>query len=434
MNSNNPKKPNVGEIFLDELKKSFTPKEKKKSIWQSLLIPFLAIITGLIFGAIFNVITNVEVYSAFKTSFLSGLSMAWRTASVSYIALFQGAIGTPHKIIEALQSKDQALLIAAFAPILESLVATTPYIFGGLAVALGFKSGVFNIGAEGQIFIGASTSVFVGYYFTGLPAIIHIPFALLAGALGGALWGFIPGWLKAKTGGHEVINTIMMNYIAFFLNDFLLRGPMRKEGTFQPVSPVIQQSAELPKLFPYPIRFHIGFFIAIAFIFIVYFFLFKTTWGLNLRMVGSNPHAAKYAGINVPNYTMLAMTLSGALAGLAGANEVLGVNHSLYVAFSSGYGFDSIALALLGNNNPFGVGLAALLFGTLQNGATKMQMDAATPVEIISIIQAMILMFIAAPAIVRTIFRLRDPKQKDLEDTSARLGGEEKNAKKPISL
>ncbi len=434
MKSNDPIKPNVVGIFLEELKKGFNPKGKKNSVWQSLLIPFLAIVTGLVFGAIFNVITNVEVYSAFKTSFLSGLNMAWKTASVSYIALFQGAIGSPDKIIEALRSKDQALIFAAFAPILESLVATTPYIFGGLAVALGFKSGVFNIGAEGQIFIGASTSVFVGYYFTGLPAIIHIPFALLAGALGGALWGFIPGWLKAKTGGHEVINTIMMNYIAFFLNDFLLRGPMRKEGTFQPVSPVIQQSAELPKLFPYPIRFHIGFFIAIAFIFIVYFFLFKTTWGLNLRMVGSNPHAAKYAGINVPNYTMLAMTLSGALAGLAGANEVLGVNHSLYVAFSSGYGFDSIALALLGNNNPFGVGLAALLFGTLQNGATKMQMDAATPVEIISIIQAMILMFIAAPAIVRTIFRLRDPKQKDLEDTSARLGGEEKNAKKPISL
>lgn len=423
MKKDNSEKPNVGEILADELKKTVNPEPKKRTVWNSLLIPFLAIFTGLIFGAIFNIITNVEVYTAFKTSFADGLSTAWRTVSVSYAALFKGAIGNPQIIAEALRTQDKALLIQAFAPILESLVATTPYIFGGLAIALGFKSGVFNIGAEGQIFIGASSSVFVGYFFTGLPAIIHIPLALLAGALGGAIWGFIPGWLKAKTGGHEVINTIMMNYIAFFFNDWLLRGPMRREGTFQPISPYIQASAELPKLFPAPIRFHIGFFIALAFIVLVYLFLYKTTWGLNLRMVGSNPNAAKYAGINVANYTMLAMALSGALAGLAGANEVLGVNHSLAVAFSSGYGFDSIALALIGNNNPFGVGLAALLFGTLQNGATKMQIDAAIPVEIISIIQAIILMFIAAPAIVRTIYRLRDPKEKELAETTARLGG-----------
>ena len=418
-----PKKPKVGEIFLDELKKSTNPAYKKRNFGWSLLIPFLAIITGLIFGAIFNIITNVEVYAAFKTSFATGLATAWETVSVSYAALFKGAIGSPKVIIEALRTHDQALMLKALAPILESLVATTPYIFGGLAVALGFKAGVFNIGVEGQILIGASSSVFVGYFFTGLPAIIHIPFALLAGMVGGGIWGLIPGWLKAKTGGHEVINTIMMNYIAFYLNDWLLRGPMKREGTMQPVSPLIQESAELPKLFPYPIRFHIGFFIAVIFIFLVYFLLFKTTWGLNLRMVGANPRAAKYAGINVPNYTMLAMTLSGALAGLAGANEVLGVNHSLYVAFSSGYGFNSIALALIGNNNPFGVGLAAFLFGTLENGATQMQMDAAIPVEIISIIQAMVLMFIAAPAIVRTIYRIRDPKEKELEMTAAQTGG-----------
>lgn len=404
-------------------KKSTNPAYKKRNFGWSLLIPFLAIITGLIFGAIFNIITNVEVYAAFKTSFATGLATAWETVSVSYAALFKGAIGSPKVIIEALRTHDQALMLKALAPILESLVATTPYIFGGLAVALGFKAGVFNIGVEGQILIGASSSVFVGYFFTGLPAIIHIPFALLAGMVGGGIWGLIPGWLKAKTGGHEVINTIMMNYIAFYLNDWLLRGPMKREGTMQPVSPLIQESAELPKLFPYPIRFHIGFFIAVIFIFLVYFLLFKTTWGLNLRMVGANPRAAKYAGINVPNYTMLAMTLSGALAGLAGANEVLGVNHSLYVAFSSGYGFNSIALALIGNNNPFGVGLAAFLFGTLENGATQMQMDAAIPVEIISIIQAMVLMFIAAPAIVRTIYRIRDPKEKELEMTAAQTGG-----------
>jgi len=416
-------KPNAGQVFLDEIKKVVSPKAEKHTVWRSLLIPFLAIFTGLVFGAIFNVITNVDVYTAFGRSFVEGLSFAWNTVAVSYTALFKGAIGDPKLIASALSSGDQALMIKAFSPILESLVATTPYIFGGLAVALGFKAGVFNIGVEGQIFIGASVSVFVGYYFTGLPAYIHIPFALLAGAAGGAVWGFIPGWLKAKTGGHEVINTIMMNYIAFRLNDWLLRGPMRREGTYQPVSPQIQASAELPRLFPDPSRFHIGFFIAIAFIFIVYIFLFKTTWGFNLRTVGENPNAAKYAGINVPRNIILAMTLSGALAGLAGANEVLGVNHALFVAFSSGYGFDSIALALLGNNNPIGVGLAALLFGTLNNGATRMQMDARIPVEIISIIQAMVLMFIAAPAIIRTIYRLKEPNEKDQIMVATKMGG-----------
>jgi len=414
---------NAGQVFMEEIKKEVSPKAEKHSIWRSLLIPALAIFTGLVFGAIFNVITNVDVYAAFGRSFIEGLSFAWNTVAASYSALFKGAIGDPRLIAAALKSGDQALIVNALIPFLESLVATTPYIFGGLAVAVGFKAGVFNIGVEGQIFIGASASVFVGYYFTGLPAYIHIPFALLAGAVGGGLWGFIPGWLKAKTGGHEVINTIMMNYIAFRLNDWLLRGPMRREGTYQPVSPEIQASAELPRFFPDPIRFHAGFFIAIGFIIIVYIFLFKTTWGFNLRMVGANPNAAKYAGINVPRNIILAMTLSGALAGLAGANEVLGVNHALFVAFSSGYGFDSIALALLGNNNPIGVGLAALLFGTLNNGATRMQMDARIPVEIISIIQAMVLMFIAAPAIIRTLYRLKEPKEKDQIMAATTMGG-----------
>ena len=188
----------------------------------------------------------------------------------------------------------------------------------------------------------------------------------------------------------------------------------------QPADPGFCRIAEI---LPGPIRFHAGFFIAIGFIFIVYIFLFKTTWGFNLRMVGANPNAAKYAGINVPRNIILAMTLSGALAGMAGANEVLGVNHALFVAFSSGYGFDSIALALLGNNNPIGVGLAALLFGTLNNGATRMQMDARIPVEIISIIQAMVLMFIAAPAIIRTMYRLKEPKEKDQIMAATTMGG-----------
>jgi simple sugar transport system permease protein len=276
-------------------------------------------------------------------------------------------------------------------------------------VALGFRSGVFNIGAEGQIFMGAAAAAFVGYSIKGIPSIIHIPLALLAGAAGGFAWGYIPGWLKAKTGGHEVINTIMMNYIAFRLSDWLLSGPMKKPGQVVPVSPPIEKSAELPQFFQAPIRFHLGFFIALAVAWLVYWFLFKTTWGFNLRAVGANLFAAKYAGINVIKYTILAMALSGALAGLAGANEVMAINHNLAMAFSSGYGFDSIALALLGNNHPLGVVLASLLFGTLRNGATRMQVVAGIPIDIISILQAVILMFIAAPAIIRTIYRLKIP-------------------------
>ena len=280
-----------------------------------------------------------------------------------------------------------------------------PYIFGGLAVALGFRAGLFNIGVEGQIFIGAVTGVWAGYAIPGLPAIIHIPLAMLFGALGGALWGFIPGLLKAKTGAHEVITTIMMNYIAFRLVDWLLKFPMQDPNEFTPKTPWILETAKLPRLFDTPIRFHAGFFIAILMAVAVYYLLFKTTWGFELRMVGSNPNAARYAGVKITRTTILAMVLSGALAGMAGANEVLGVNYRLLPAFSSGYGFDSIALALLGKTHPLGVILSSLLFGFLRNGARS--------IDIVSILQALILAFIAAPAIIRTIYRLRESKQKE---------------------
>ena len=163
----------------------------------------------------------------------------------------------------------------------------------------------------------------------------------------------------------------------------------------------------LPRFFESPIRFHLGFFIALAVAYLVHWFLFKTTWGFELRTVGANPNGGRYAGMKVPKNIMMAMTLSGALCGLAGTNEVLGLNHNLAMAFSSGYGFDSIALALLGNNTPLGVVLASLLFGTLRNGATRMQVVSNIPIDIISILQAIILALIAAPAIIRTIYRLR---------------------------
>ena len=403
-------KQDAGKVLLQELNTPSNRKGGRKRINQSLLIPLLAVFTGLIVGAIFIILTTEDVYAAFGRNFFEGIGVALQTVGRAYGALFIGAFGDPGRIISAIASGDGKVIAGAFNPLLESLVATTPYIFGGLALALGFRSGVFNIGAEGQIFVGALTGTFAGYAIQGLPAVIHIPLAMLAGAAGGALWGFIPGWLKAKTGGHEVINTIMMNYVAFRLSEWLLTGPMMGPQKI-PVSPPIEKTAWLPQFFGS--RFHLGFFIALGIAYLVYWFLFKTTWGFNLRTVGANPNAGRYAGMNTTWGIILAMTLSGALAGLAGATEVLGVNHNLAMAFSSGYGFDSIALALLGNNTPGGVVLASLLFGFLRNGATQMQVSTNIPNDIISILQAVILMFIAAPAIIRTIFRLRAPTEGD---------------------
>ncbi|MDR3573760.1 MAG: ABC transporter permease [Anaerolineaceae bacterium] len=402
---------NVGQIFLEEVT-GRGPKHKKRAVGQTILIPILAVFTGLVLGAIFILLTTVEVYTAFGKSFLDGLRVSWSTIATAYSALFDGSIGSPAAMIAAIHSGNQKDLIAAFNPILESLVATTPYIFAGLAVALGFRAGVFNIGAEGQLYMGAIFSVYAGYSIVGVPAIIHIPLALLAGALGGAIWGFIPGWLKAKTGAHEVINTIMLNYVAFHFSEWMLNGPMKRPG-YDPISPTIQPSAMLPVFFPAPSRFHLGFFIALGVAFLVYWYLFKTTWGFELRTVGANLFAAKYAGMNITRTTILAMTLSGALAGLAGANEVLGVNHNLALSFSSGYGFNSIALALLGGSHPLGVVLASLLFGTLNNGATQMQVAAGIPIDIISVLQGIILAFVAAPAIIRTIYRLKTPSAEE---------------------
>jgi ABC-type uncharacterized transport system permease subunit len=364
---------------------------------EVLVVPTLAVFTAFVIGAFVIVFTDPAVLRAYGNFFGApgeALQASWVSVSTAYSALFQGSLGSAYAISE-------------------SLVASVPYIFAGLAVALGFRGGLFNIGAEGQIFTGALASVWVGYSFTGLPWFIHLPLALLAGALGGAVWGAIPGYLKAKTGAHEVVTTIMTNYIAFRLSDWLLTGPMKrlnpatgKPGAV-PISPEIAPSAYLPQLFPDPIRFHVGFFLALAIAGVVWWLLFKTTVGFEIRTVGANPNAARYAGMSITGMFVATMAMSGALAGLAGASQVLGVNHWLGQGFSSGYGFDSIALALLGKSHPLGVVLAALLFGTLRSGATRMQSIANIPVDIISIIQALVIIFVAAPAMVRWLYRVR---------------------------
>jgi simple sugar transport system permease protein len=419
-------KKDPGQIFINEVNGEEPAEEKRKSsFWSKALIPLLAILTGLIIGALLIAVTNQTVWAAFGESFGTGISQAVKEIFTAYGALITGSLGDPSRIVQALGSGDATAIRRAFNPILESLVQATPYIFAGLAVAVGFRSGLFNIGVEGQLFIGAAAATYVGYSITGLPAYIHMPLAFLAGAAGGAFWAFIPGFLKAKTGGHEVINTIMMNWIAFRFTEWLLSGPMTRPGSGGlPLSPIIQDPAKIPQFFPSPIRFHAGFFIALIAAWLVWWLLFKTTWGLNLRTVGTNPRAARYAGLNTSKSIMIGMTLSGALAGMAGAVQILAVNHSMALGLSSGYGFDSIALALIGNNHPAGVILSSLLFGTLRNGATRMMVVSAIPIDIVDVIQAIILMFVAAPAIIRTIYRLRKPKHEEQQVFLSGWGGQ----------
>jgi ABC-type uncharacterized transport system permease subunit len=387
---------------------------QRTSPWiDNLLMPALAVFTGLVVGGVIIAVANEAAIAAWANFFRApgaALKASWDAVLQAYSALFGGALGRPADIIAGFQSYfstgQTAALYKAIYPFTESLVLTTPYIFLGLAVALGFRCGLFNIGAEGQFFMGALGAAFIGYSITGLPWFIHLPLAMLGGALAGAIWGAIPGYLKARFGAHEVVNTIMMNWIAFRLSDWLLNGPMKATG-YRPVTSNVEVTAELPRFFPDPLRFNWGFVLALLFAVLVYWLLFKTTFGFEVRAVGANPDAAKYSGMSVIRNFVLVMTLSGALAGMAGATQVLGTDHWVGQGFSAGYGFDSIALALLGKSHPFGVVLAALLFGILRGGATSMQSLARIPIHIISVIQGMVIIFVAAPAIIRWIYRLR---------------------------
>ena len=393
-----PKKENFVSVFLEEVSRS------------SLTIIVLAIFTGFLLGGILAAGTTPEIFDAFEVSFGKGISESLKLIWETYSSLLMGSFGNPSKMAAAIASGETKALQATFKPFLESLVVTTPYIFTGVAVALGFQAGVFNIGAEGQLFMGAIMAAWAGWTFKGLPPIVHVPLALAVGTLTGFVWGFIPGWLKAKTGAHEVINTIMMNYIAFNFSEYLIRGPFEDPETpFK--TRFIEESAHLYRFFEgTSLRLHIGLFIALGVAVIIWYILYKTTWGFEFRSVGLNPHASKYAGINSSWVTILALSLSGAISGLAGAVEMLGVNFRQTQALSTGYGFDAIAIALLANNHPLLCIITAILFGFLRHGSRIMQINTGIPIDIISILQAFIIFFIAAPAIIRTIYRLKEPK------------------------
>jgi simple sugar transport system permease protein len=356
------------------------------------LVTVLAVITALIVGAVLIVFSDENVLATWGYFFAApgdALSASWDAITAAYGALFSGALGSASAVSE-------------------TIVAATPLILAGLGVALGFRAGLFNIGAEGQVIAGGLAAGFVGFSLHGLPVVVHLPLAVLVGLAAGAAWGFIPGILKARTGAHEVITTIMLNYVAAYLALYLLSTSVfRRPGRTDPISEPVEVSARLPHLAGQNLRLHAGILVALLGAVAVAWLLGRSTWGFELRVAGANPSAAQTAGISVARATVLAMVLSGGLAGLAGANQVLGVQYTLAPGFSGGIGFEAITVALLGRANPFGVVVAALLFGALRAGGLHMQAVTGTPIDIVLVIQSLIVIFVAAPELVRAIWRIR---------------------------
>ncbi|HAJ32451.1 MAG TPA: ABC transporter permease [Candidatus Atribacteria bacterium] len=312
----------------------------------------------------------------------------------AYSALVQGAFGSKR----------------CFA---ETLLSTTPLIFGGLAFALAYRCGLFNMGVEGQIAMGGMAAAFLGYSITGLPPILHVPTVLIGAALTGAVWGIGPGFLKARFGVHEVISTIMLNYIAFKITGYMVsaKGPMKDLMDEMPASPRILNSAKITRIWK-GTRLHWGIFLALILVVVVYYILFKTRLGYKIRAVGKNRFAAETVGISVPRHFVITMMLSGLLGGLAGGVEICGVHYRLLAAFSPGYGFDSIAVALLGMLHPFGIIFSAFLFGILRSGAILMQAVAGVSKDMVQVISAIIIFFMGMSGPLGKIFTEKFTKEK----------------------
>jgi ABC-type uncharacterized transport system permease subunit len=359
---------------------------------RQLLVPALSLVTALAIGAIVIILSDPDFIAKVGTNPGGAFAAGLGAVGGAYTGLYSGGIGNPFVDI---------------GPVTETLLRATPLMLAGLAVALGFRAGLFNIGAEGQIYIGALFATGVGISFTGLPMFIHLPLAVAAGFVGGALWGLVPGLLKARTGAHEVITTIMLNYVSYLVVDLALHQPFyQRPDRSDPVSKFIEPSATLPTILADQ-RLHWGLLIALLAAVAVWWLLFRSTKGFEFRAVGLNPSGARYAGMKINRAVVLTMVISGGLAGLAGASEILGTNHRLTPGFSPNWGFDAIAIALLGASRPVGVVGAAILFGALRAGATPMQAETGIPIDLVVVIQALVIMFIAAPALVRGIYRIK---------------------------
>jgi general nucleoside transport system permease protein len=374
---------------------------------RGLLLPALALVTAFVVGAFVIVLTDFELLGQWGSDPVGALGASWSAVLDTYGALLRGSIGDPGRLVPALLSFDWEQIRPALVPLSETIISATPLILTGLSVALAFRVGLFNIGAEGQLYLGALFAVVAGFSFVGLPWFIHLPLALAAGFAGGALWGFIPGILKARTGAHEVIVTIMLNYVAYNLISWSLRTELvQREGRSDSISKIVEPTAALLPIVQ-GLRANWGIVVALLMALAVWWLVFRSTKGFEFRAVGFNPRAARYAGMSIGWSTVLSMLIAGGLAGLAGAAVILGGSRTLSAGFSPGYGFDGIVVALVGNTRPLGVVAAALLFGALRAGATPMQSATGTPLDLVVIIQALVIMFIAAPALVRAIYRIR---------------------------
>jgi len=386
-------------------------------------VPLLAIITAFIVGSIFILITDFENLSRLGTDPVGAIGGALGTIGQAYASMAVGALGDPARIAAALADPTPKAVAAAIRPLAETLVAATPLIFTGLAVAISFRSGVFNIGVEGQFILGAFGATVAAIALKEQPAVLILLVATIFGIITGALWGFIPGLLKAKTGAHEVITTIMLNYVAAQIVLFGLRSEFLKQvGSDQPISKNLALFVRVPQILELPaIRLHWGFVLALVMAVVVSWFLFKTTKGYELRASGFNMHAARYAGMSASGSIILAMSLSGGLAGLGGSMEVLGTVPQMSNDISSGFGFNAIALALLAGNRPAGIVAASLLFGALRTGGGLMQVKTGIPLDLLFFIQALVIMFVAAPGLIRWMWRL-ERKRKSSSDTPAAEG------------
>jgi general nucleoside transport system permease protein len=357
------------------------PRRRRFAARDAIVVPVLAVLLAFIVGSILIVLSSV------LTEGHPDLSLPVR----GYLSLLQGAGITldPDAAVNGL---------------VNTVVQAAPLVLGGLAVGVAFKAGLFNIGAQGQFLSGALAAAGVGAAVAAWPAPAAIIVALIAGCLAGAAWGFIPGALKAWTGAHEVVTTIMLNTIAASIIGWLVTGPLLAPG-FSFARTGDLGNAVIPVIFGR--NLHAGVLLSALAVPAIWFLLWRSTLGFQIRAVGSNPSAARYAGMRPTLIITFTMSLAGMLAGMAGAVEILGITHFMNASYGTGVGFDSITVALLGRTHPVGILLAALLFGAMRAGAGLMQITTGIPVEIVDVIQAIVLLFVAADVIVRRVFRTR---------------------------
>ena len=385
------------------------------------VVTILAIVAAVVLGGLLIAFSDPAVLSAWSVFFsdpVNALAQMWNAASAAYVAMFEGAIFDPQTVAAAFHGGSVA---AIFYPLSQTASNATPLILTGLSVAIAFRAGLFNIGAAGQWVGGAIVATYLGFAVS-LPPVVHVVVCLLGGFAGGAVIGWVVGELKARTGAHEVIVTIMLNYVMQYFLAFLLSSQslLQAPGSNNAITPPIASNAHLSLIAGSSLRINVGFLIAIGCAFGIWWLLSRTTTGFEFRSVGANPSAARVAGVKVERSWVLAMLIGGGLAGLAGASVIQGTDFTLNPQSYGTYGIDAITVALLGLGRPGGVVAAGLLFGALHAGSPGMQTVTSTPVQIVQVLQALIVMFVAAPPLIRAIFRLRAARASGVSATMSK--------------